>query len=146
MQPGYAAALCNKGKSLVELGLHDEALAAYEAAIGFRPDLLESWIGLGDLLHKLKRHREAANAFARALELQPRYLFLKGILLHQRLLACDWRDIEASIAEIERDLQAGRLAAEPFPAVSDDACARCGRAGPVFRAPTRYQLPSRRIS
>ena len=114
LQPGYAAALCNKGKSLVELGLHDEALAAYEAAIGSRSDLLESWIGLGDLLHKLKRHREAANAFARALELQPRYPFLKGILLHQRLLACDWRDIEASIAEIERDLQAGRLAAEPF--------------------------------
>ena len=114
LQPGYSAALSNKGKSLVELGGYDDALAAYEAAIKVKPDLLESWIGLGDLLHKLKRHREAANAFARAKELQPRYPFLKGILLHQRLLGCDWKDIDESIAEVERDMLAGRLAAEPF--------------------------------
>ena len=114
LQPGYSAAFCNKGKSLTELGRYEDALAAYEAAIRLKADLLEGWIGLGDLLHKLKRHRQAADAFARAKELQPEYPFLKGILLHQRLLSCDWNGVDESIADIERDLLKGRLVAEPF--------------------------------
>ncbi|SDK04351.1 MULTISPECIES: tetratricopeptide repeat protein [Bradyrhizobium] len=114
LQPGYSAALGNKGKSLMELGRHEDALAAYDAAIKLKPDVLESWLGRGDVLHKLKLHREAANAFARAMELQPRYPFIKGILLHQKLLGCDWKDVGESIADIERDMLAGRLAAEPF--------------------------------
>jgi len=114
LQPNYALAHHNKANALFGLARYDDALAAYRQALALKPDLLESWTGAGLTLHKLERHDESAAAYETALQRNPSYPFLKGILLHQRMLTCDWHDTGNLIAEIESDIAAGKLSAEPF--------------------------------
>src|SRR5262249_37078923 len=40
--------------------------------------------------------------------------FTKGRLLHQRMLSCDWKGVDALIAEIEEDIASRKLSTEPF--------------------------------
>lgn len=114
LQPNNAGALANKGKSLVGLARYDEAISIYKEALSLNPNLVEAWYGVGEVFHKVKRHADAANAYANALRVEPNHPFLKGTLLHQKLLMCDWSGVNASITEIENDFSRGLPAAEPF--------------------------------
>lgn len=114
LQPNYALAHHNRGNALFGLAHHEDALAAYRRALALAPNFLESWTGAGLCLHKLKRHDESVAAYDAARKLNPDYPFLKGIVLHQRMLACDWSGIADLIAEIETDIAAGKPSAEPF--------------------------------
>ena len=112
--PAYPAAIFNKSKSLTELKRYDEALAACDRALAINSGLAEAWFGRGFILHQLRRHQEAADAYARAIQIDPNIPFLKGALLHQKMLACDWSGIDRLIAGIDHDIAGGRLSAEPF--------------------------------
>jgi len=129
LQPSYGQAHHNRGNALFGLGRHGDALAAYRQATALMPNFVESWTGAGLCLHKLKRHDESAAAYEAALRLNADYPFLKGILLHQRMLACDWRNTAGLIAEIEHDIAAGKPSAEPFGwqgiATSDRSLQQC---------------------
>ena len=114
LNPSDPAAFINKGKSLAELKRHDEALAVYDQALAIRPDIAEAWFGRGFVLHELQRHDEAASAYAEALRINQRLPFLKGNLLHQKMLICDWNGVDSLIREIETDITSGKLSAEPF--------------------------------
>ncbi|MBB5054693.1 putative O-linked N-acetylglucosamine transferase (SPINDLY family) [Afipia massiliensis] len=145
LQPTYALAHHNKGNALFGLARYDEALAAYRQALVLQSNLLESWTGAGLTLHKLKRHDESATAYETARQLNPSYPFLKGILLHQRMLACDWRDIGNLIAEIEGDIAAGKLSAEPFGwqgvATSDQSLQKCAELYNAAKFPADRTAP-----
>jgi predicted O-linked N-acetylglucosamine transferase (SPINDLY family) len=114
LNPRYPAAFFNKGKSLAELKRYDEALAACNAALALQPDLAEAWFGRGFIFAQMRQPDEAANAFGRALQINPDLPLLKGSLLHQRMLTCDWRGTDQLTAQIDSDLALGKLAAEPF--------------------------------
>jgi len=114
INPRHAGALFNKGKALAELKQYDAALKAYGDALALQPRLAEAWFGQGFVLHQLQRHDEAVRAYATALQIAPELPFLKGSLLHEKMLACDWRGVAALTAEVERDLAAGKPAIEPF--------------------------------
>lgn len=114
LNPRYAAAHFNRSKSLAELGRNDEALIACDAALALQPEMAEAWFGRGFIFAKLRRPADAVTAYQRARTLNPELPLLKGNLLHQKMLVCDWDGIEDLIAEIEVDLAAGKLAAEPF--------------------------------
>jgi predicted O-linked N-acetylglucosamine transferase (SPINDLY family) len=103
-----------RGTALYQLKRFDDAFASYDGALALMPDLAEAWLGRGNALHRLKRHAEAAQSFVRLLKLQPEYPFAKGMLLHQKIMTCDWSGIAGVINEIERDLDLGGLSAEPF--------------------------------
>src|SRR5262249_2666767 len=68
----------------------------------------------GDVFNKLKRYEEAVLADAEVLKIDPQHPFTKGRLLHHKMLSCDWREIDDLIAEIDQDVAARRLSAEPF--------------------------------
>ncbi|MEW6640005.1 MAG: tetratricopeptide repeat protein [Pseudomonadota bacterium] len=114
LNPRHTGALFNKGKALAELKQYDAALTAYGAALALQPRLAEAWFGQGFVLHQLQRHDEAVASYATALQIAPELPFLKGSLLHEKMLACDWNGVAALTAEIERDLAAGKPAIEPF--------------------------------
>jgi predicted O-linked N-acetylglucosamine transferase (SPINDLY family) len=114
LDPSSAAAIFNKSKSLTRLKRHAEALATNDQALAMKPDLAEAWFGRGMILHELQRHQEAATAHATALAIDPKLPFLKGSLLHQKMLTCDWADVGRLTREIETDIAAGNPAAEPF--------------------------------
>ena len=114
LQPNYAPAHHNKGNALFGLGRYGDALASYQRALTLMPNFVESHTGAGLCLHKLKRHDQSAEAYDAARKLKPDYPFLKGIVLHQKMLACDWAGTADLIADIESDIAAGKLSAEPF--------------------------------
>jgi protein O-GlcNAc transferase len=129
LSPNYPAAIFNKSKSLTKLKRYEEALAASDQALAMTPDLAEAWYGRGLIFHELRRHDEAAIAYANALRIDPRMPFLKGSLLHQKMLTCDWGQVDGLIGEIDSDIASGRLAAEPFGwqgvATSERSLAQC---------------------
>ena len=89
-------------------------LAAYDKALAFKPDLAEAWLGRGNVFDKLKRHEEAASAYAKVLTIDPQYPFAKGNILRQKMLSCDWNEVDALIAEINEDVFLRKLSAHPF--------------------------------
>ncbi len=146
LDPRYAAALFNKSKSLAELKRYDEALAACDAALALAPDLAEAWFGRGFIFAQMRRPDEAARAFSRAWQINPGLPLLKGSLLHQKMLVCDWNGTDRLIAEIETDLAAGKLAAEPFGwqgvATSERSLQRCATLYNAARYPAYGQPPA----
>jgi predicted O-linked N-acetylglucosamine transferase (SPINDLY family) len=129
LDPRYAAALFNKSKSLAELKRYDAALSACDAALALQPDLAEAWFGRGYILSQMRQPAEAVIAYQRACQLNAGLPMLKGNLLHQKMLVCDWQGTTALVAEIEADLAAGKLSAEPFGwqgvAMSERSLQRC---------------------
>lgn len=112
--PNYPAALFNKSKSLTELKRYDDALASCDRALALKSDMAEGWFGRGFILQQMRRPAEAAQCYSRALEIDPGIPVLKGNLLHQKMLTCDWDGADRLIREIESDLAAGRMSTEPF--------------------------------
>ncbi len=104
------------GKGIVQHAgkRYEEALQSYSRAIACKPDLAFAHYNRGVAFVALKHHEEAAAAFAEALKFDPDQPFTKGVLLHERMLCCEWRDLDTAIAGIEADVAAGKKSAEPF--------------------------------
>jgi predicted O-linked N-acetylglucosamine transferase (SPINDLY family) len=148
LDPRHAGAHFNRSKSLAELARYDEALVACDTALALQPDMAEAWFGRGFIFAKLRRSAEAASAYLRARALNPDLPLLKGNLLHQKMLICDWDGIDTLIAEIEADLAAGKLAAEPFgwqgiatSEASLQRCAELANAAQFGKAPASKTTP-----
>jgi tetratricopeptide (TPR) repeat protein len=60
-----------KADDLALKGMYNESLEAYEKSITYDPYALRSWIGKGKVLLSLERPSEAADAFTRAIRLDP---------------------------------------------------------------------------
>lgn len=112
--PDDPVALNNRGTALWDMRRHADALESYERALLIKPDYQDALHNRGHLLAELKRHDEAAQSYERLLGLAPGYAFLKGELIHQRMLCCDWRQFDALAESIQQDVRAGRKSAEPF--------------------------------
>ena len=129
LAPGFAEAWLGRGNVLNALKCYDEAFAAFDRALALVPNLVEARFGRGNVFAAVKRHSEAAIAYAEVLKIDPQHAFTKGFLLHQKMLACDWSGIGPLIADIDRDVAAGKPAAEPFgwqaAATSPQSLQRC---------------------
>jgi len=79
--------------TLTNLGRFDEALAAANRAVGFRPDYAQAWNHRGVLLWHPERYEESLSSFQRALDLNPRYA--EAWLNRGRLLQSRDRPFEA---------------------------------------------------
>lgn len=118
LKPDAAEALCNKGIALKELGRLDEALACYDAAIAAKPESAEAYNNKGILLADQHRHTDAIAMYAKALALKPDYPFLAGTLLQTRMRICDWKNFDADLAALLRQVDAGAQASPPFQLLS----------------------------
>ncbi|HXX50670.1 MAG TPA: tetratricopeptide repeat protein [Xanthobacteraceae bacterium] len=112
--PDFPEAWLGCGNVFFALKRYDDALSAYDKALTLRPSFVEAQLGRGNILAVLKRHREAADAYAAVLQIMPQHPFTKGLLLHQKMLACEWSATDALIRDIERDIAEGTPSAEPF--------------------------------
>jgi predicted O-linked N-acetylglucosamine transferase (SPINDLY family) len=113
-KPVLAEAWLGIGNVFVRLKRHAEAFAAFDKALALQPELANAWFGRGNVFNDLKRHEEAANAYAMVLKLDPQHPFTKGRFLHQRMLSCNWKGVDALVAEIDDDIFSSRPSAEPF--------------------------------
>ncbi|MEG4577046.1 tetratricopeptide repeat protein [Microcoleus sp. N3A4] len=63
----------NLGCELVNLGQHEEAIAAFEKVLEIDPKFPDAWNGLGTSLNCLGRYKEGITAFEKALEIHPKF-------------------------------------------------------------------------
>ncbi|MDP8986440.1 MAG: tetratricopeptide repeat protein [Pseudomonadota bacterium] len=135
LEPAYADALSGVGNALRELNRPEEALASYDRALEFDPSCLEALSNRARLLLALNRPEETAACLERMFKTAPEtaadYNYALGMLLHSRLLCCDWRDYDATIAAIAAGVDADTRVTLPslFIAASQSPQAqqRCAR-------------------
>jgi predicted O-linked N-acetylglucosamine transferase (SPINDLY family) len=109
-----AESFLGRGSLFQRVRRYQDALTAFDRAVALKPDLVEAWIGRGEIFSTLKRPEEAAQAYARVLKIDPQRPFIKGLFLHQKMLSCDWREVDELVAQIEKDVSSGKASAEPF--------------------------------
>jgi protein O-GlcNAc transferase len=114
LNPQHVEAWSNKGVSYAELKCYEEALAHYDKAIELNPQYIEAWSNKGTALSELKRYEAAAKSFHQALVLNPELPFGKGVLLHAKMLACDWQGVDSLYRSICQDITENKKSAHPF--------------------------------
>ena len=115
LSPGNATARFNLATALVAAGEAEPALAVYDAAIAADPAAADAHAERGHLLARLGRWAEAVAAYDAAHALAPGLPYLAGQRLYARMKICDWRDFDRLTAELAARVDAGELAAIPFP-------------------------------
>ena len=145
LESDLAEAWFGRGNVFFELKRYNDALEAFDKALTLKSDLPEAWLGRGNVCDKRRRPEEAVSNYAKVLTIDPEYPFVKGLLLHQKMLSCDWKGIGDLIAEINSDVASGKRSAEPFgyQAISHSArdLKRCAEIFAADKFP-RSQTPS----
>ncbi|MGZ6018803.1 MAG: O-linked N-acetylglucosamine transferase, SPINDLY family protein [Phenylobacterium sp.] len=118
LSPGNATARFNLATALAAAGQAEAALAVYDAAIASGSAGADAHAERGHLLARLSRWAEAAQAYDAAHAVDPGLRYLAGQRLHARMRICDWRDFDGLVAELATRIEAGELAAIPFPTVA----------------------------
>ena len=114
IKPDDAEALTNRGNVLLDLKRPAEALASFDRALDLKPDYAQALHNQGIALLELKRPADAACSYGRLLEMAPDFHFVRGKLLHSKMLCCDWDNYAQTAASIADEIRAGRKSAEPF--------------------------------
>ena len=114
LAPNNVNAWVNYGKCLDHLGNSDDALACYDKAIALEPNFIQPWFNKGKTLSELGQYQGALAAYSQAYKIKPQENFLLGILLHHKMLICEWAGLDELYHEIHLGLLAGNKVAEPF--------------------------------
>lgn len=112
--PDDAQVHLQRGNALLDLRRFPEARAAYRRSLDLDPRQADGWHNLGVVGQELREPDTAAEAFAQSLRLDPGQPLLPGKLLHARMQACDWRDHDVLLAQVEAGLRDRRATIEPF--------------------------------
>ncbi|MGY1487937.1 O-linked N-acetylglucosamine transferase, SPINDLY family protein [Methylobacillus pratensis] len=102
LQPGNAAWHYNLGNALREQGQAAQAAESYRRMLAIAPDDADAHNNLGNVLRELRQLPEAVACYERALAINPKLYHARVHLVHQRQHLCDWRNLDADIAEIRR--------------------------------------------
>ena len=92
----------------------EDAILDFDAVLELTPEVAGVVCNRGDALLELKRYDEAARAFEHVQALDDAYPYIVGKRLHAQAMACDWRDLDALVDEVERGVADGRRVIEPF--------------------------------
>jgi predicted O-linked N-acetylglucosamine transferase (SPINDLY family) len=106
--------LVGLGNALQKLGRLDAAVSNYREAIALQNGLVSAHSGLGTALQDMKRPDEAAACFERVLAIDPGDENAPTALAWARATGCDWRDYEARVQALRRDVKEGRSVVAPF--------------------------------
>lgn len=119
--PDYAEAFNDRAIALRDLGRADEALRSSDRAIALKPDLADAYFNRGKVLHDLGRLTEALRSHERAFLLNPELAYVEGLILHMRMLTCDWTDLKARTERVLEGVERGARVALPFELLATSA-------------------------
>jgi predicted O-linked N-acetylglucosamine transferase (SPINDLY family) len=149
----FAKAHYYRGNALRRLKRPEESLASYARALHIDPCYAEAVCGIGNAQRDLNQVLEALAHYDQALQLDPQcaeaaivclerlfeavpdcaaeYNYALGMMLHARLMCCDWRDYEPMTAALVVGVNRGRRVTQPslFTAASESLQAQlqCAR-------------------
>src|SRR5262249_36101392 len=114
LKPDLVQAWITRGNISIDLKRYDDGYIAFDKALAIEPESADAWMGRGVLSSARRDYAKAIAEYSRALQLDPHRNFLKGILLFQRMLCCEWDDFDTWVHDIENDIHLGKPSAEPF--------------------------------
>ncbi len=148
-RPDYAEAYSSRGCALHELNLFDAAVASFDRAIAIEPQHADAHYNRGRTMLKAKNYPEAVRSFENLLRIDPSFPFAEGILLHAKMMCCDWADFETRRGAIATGLRAGRRCADPFGyqavSESEESLLKCAEIYASSEFPPPPALPPRRL-
>jgi predicted O-linked N-acetylglucosamine transferase (SPINDLY family) len=113
LQPNSAHAHFIIGCGQSELGHLDEALVLFDEALRLDAKHTEAQFARGEILQKLNRHAEAAEAFAKVMEAQATLPMALGNLLYSRMHDCNWQEFASLTTTIIDQINNGVAAINP---------------------------------
>ena len=114
LKPDFTAAF-KRARLLQGLMRYDEALESFNQALAITPDDFSALAARGYLLwDRFRRYAEAVSDLERAARINPDADYIRGDLLHLRMLGADWRGLAAERARIDDGVRAGRRVIRPF--------------------------------
>ena len=114
LRPDFPEALVGLGNALQRLGRLEDAASRYRKAIFLQDDLVSAHSGLGTALLDMKRPDEAAGCFRKVLAIKPDDADAPTALAWAHAAGCDWRDHDARVQALRRDVREGRSLVVPF--------------------------------
>ena len=114
LKPDFPAAYNNKGIILLALKRHDEALIHYDQAIKLKPDFVDAYHNKALKFYKLKRYDEAVSNYDQALKLKPDYEYLFSMLVHVKMLLCNWQNFKFNVKSLSFLINENKKSAIPF--------------------------------
>ena len=121
IRPDYAEAFNDRAVALRDLGRPDEALRSCDRAIALKPELGDAYFNRGKVLHDLGQLTEALRSHERAFLLNPELAYAEGLILHLRMLTCDWTDLKARTERVLEGVERGARVALPFELLATSA-------------------------
>lgn len=113
-EPGLADAWNLQGAVQMSLQRLEPACESFRQALSLDPKHRVAIRNFATALHAMRRYDDAALVCERLLAVWPECEFTKGKLMHCKMMTCDWLNYDMLLADIERDVDAGSAAAEPF--------------------------------
>lgn len=133
LEPNSVSAWGLQGSSLRALDRLDEACESFRRGLQIDSKHRPTVSGFGNTLLALHQYEDAALAFERLLAIWPDCDYAKSMLLHCKMLICDWLNFAPLVAAIEQDIDLGAGVAEPFGLQAYcDSPARLQRAAQIF--------------
>ena len=112
--PESAEGWHNHGIALSQMARFPEAVVSFDKVLNLRPESAQTWASRGNALFEQKRYEEASRDYDKAVALDPEHGSARGYRLLARLWSCDWRDLDAEIAEVSLRLRQGARVIQPF--------------------------------
>jgi protein O-GlcNAc transferase len=118
LRPDHAGAHLNRGNALVQQQQLGDAMSSYDRALAAWPAYAEAHASRGHLLFALRRYEEAVTNYDAAVALKPQLKYLLGSRLHAKMQICDWRDLDATCAELAARIERDEPVCAPFSVVA----------------------------
>lgn len=112
--PDHPYALNNLGLAKQALGDTDTAKSLFEKALKAVPDYPEAHINLAHLSQEFNDYVKATEHYLVAYKQVPELDLLAGDLAQSKAMICDWHNLDALWAQIEKRIQKGAVACSPF--------------------------------
>jgi protein O-GlcNAc transferase len=115
IEPGNVAALYNRALLLRELKRPEEALAGLDRVLALEPGNFAALASRGYLQwDSFRRYEPALRDLEQAARINPGYDYVRGDLLHLKMLGAEWKGFVAELALITEAVKAGKRAIRPF--------------------------------
>ena len=118
IKPDHYFAHNNKGVALKEIKFFKEAIESYNKAIGIKSNYIEAINNRGNAFKNLKLYDKALSDYLRVMQLNSNYDYILGKVLHLKMFLCDWKDFDTLSEQINKTINEGLKATEPFPYLS----------------------------
>jgi tetratricopeptide (TPR) repeat protein len=109
MDSNNAHAYNHLGRALFNSGAGSDALAAFESALGLKPDYYQAWHNIGHVRRAQADFKGAESAYRKAIELAP---FYQSALLNLALLKMSQGDNQSAISSLQALLKINPAQAE----------------------------------